>query len=136
LLDCQLGSINVLDDLLTTSPNYNATYGSGGGAHGAGRGGGRVVIKSLGNILVEATGSILADGSSPDEQHYKLGAGSGGSIFITGNECVLNGRLSARGGDSFPGRSHAGAAGGGGRIAVIVSSLQVSLFCLHSHSML
>lgn len=118
----------MLDDLSTTSPNYNATFGSGGGARGAGRGGGRVVIKTLGNVLVEVTGSILADGSSPDEHNYKLGAGSGGSIFITSNECVLNGKLSARGGDSFPGHSHAGAAGGGGRISVIVSNIFTSIF--------
>lgn len=120
-IDEQLGSINVLDDLYSTSLYYNATYGSGGGLEGAGLGGGRVVLKTLGNVIIEPTGSILADGSSPD--NYRLGGGSGGSITISSNECVLKGKLSAMGGSALPGHNHnTGAGGGGGRIAIIVSS--------------
>lgn len=86
---------------------------------GAGRGGGRVVIKATGNVIVETTGVISADGSSPEIA--QLGAGSGGSVTISASQCVQRGLITAKGGDAVPHVASAGAAGGGGRIAFVVS---------------
>jgi hypothetical protein len=110
----------VLDDLNPDLVNYNTTYGSGGGAPGAGMGGGRIILKATGTVHVLGRGVITADGSAATVP--TLGAGSGGSITISATQCVVKGYISVVGGDSSGVLATAGGAGGGGRISIIVSS--------------
>jgi hypothetical protein len=97
----------------------NPTFGSGGGSYG-GRGGGRIVLNSAGNITVFSSGQLLAEGSLPERQNY--GSGSGGGIMIIAQYLYHYGYISVQGGAS----TSYGAAGGGGRIAVFVSYLKNS----------
>ena len=139
----KIGSMDVLDDLaVINSLNYNATFGSGGGAPGAGYGGGRIVLKATGTVHIQASGALLAEGSTATVP--RLGAGSGGSITVSANQCVHRGTMSAAGGAAYPLSSASGAAGGGGRITIIVSNwiqnsfsifymINSDFFCSHMH---
>jgi uncharacterized membrane protein len=59
-----------------------------------------------------------------------LGAGSGGSVSISASQCAQKGYISARGGNSHPFVANAGGAGGGGRVAIIVSCRVLSVLPL------
>ena len=65
------------------------------------------------------TGILAADGSKAS--NAMLGAGSGGSVIISAYQCVVDGEISATGGEAFFATANSGAAGGGGRISIIVS---------------
>lgn len=109
----------MFEDLNATSPRSSATYGSGGGVDGAGRGGGRIVLQATGTVYVQASGRIEASGSSAN--NTSLGAGSGGSVSIRASAVNQLGWIEANGGDALSASISAGAAGGGGRIAMSVS---------------
>ena len=111
----------MLDDITLGDVGYNSTYGSGGGFSGGGHGGGRVILKTGASVVIHPTGKISADGSAASD--LSVGAGSGGSITISAFECVQNGVISALGGSTYSTSLDTGAAGGGGRIAIIVSYL-------------
>ena len=106
------------------SPLYNGIYGdfaapenpgSGGGGGDTpgqplkGHGGGAVRIAATGTVTLGG-GGILANGEG---QGYHMGAGSGGSVFITCRTLAGGASIQASGG---PGGN---AGGGGGRIAVV-----------------
>lgn len=116
-----------------SSPNHNATYGSGGGLPNAGRGGGRIILKSIGTVFVQSGGLLDAMGSPAN--HTELGAGSGGSILITAASVVQQGIISVVGGPSQSTSADAGASGGGGRVMISVSIRDI-IFVLQSISML
>lgn len=109
----------MLNDVDPTSLYYNSTFGSGGGFLGAGLGGGRIILKATGTAVVHQQGRLIADGSAAST--VQLGAGSGGSITISAAQCTQDGFISARGGSSNALFLTAGGAGGGGRVAIIVS---------------
>lgn len=109
-------------------PDINPTFGSGGGS-GGGRGGGRIILSSSTSITLSSTGSLLADGTSSSS--IGSGAGSGGGILMIAYEMYNNGLISAKGGAA----NTFGAAGGGGRISLLVSdSLSFPLFPDHIFS--
>jgi hypothetical protein len=108
----------VLDDLNTTTSPMKATYGSGGGRAGAGRGGGRIILQATGTVYVHSAGRVKASGSSAN--HTSLGAGSGGSITVVATAVSQLGLIEANGGDALSSELAAGAAGGGGRITMSV----------------
>eukprot|EP01032_Pedospumella_encystans_P009033 gene9033-10667_t len=141
----QIGSIDVFADLEKSSPNNQATFGSGGGAPGAGLGGGRIVIKSQSNVHIHSTGVLDASGTSAnvtalassilptngtDSPHNGpygnatlLGAGSGGSVAIMAIGVAQEGFITVAGGPAATAAgTGAGAAGGGGRISIMISS--------------
>ena len=106
------------------SPLYNGVYGdfaapenpgSGGGGGDnpgqplKGHGGGAVRIAATGTVTLGG-GGILANGEG---QGYHMGAGSGGSVYITCRTLAGGASIQASGG---PGGN---AGGGGGRIAVV-----------------
>jgi hypothetical protein len=96
-------------------------FGSGGGYNGSGCGGGSLILQAGTNIILKSSAAVSSDGSSP--QLPELGAGSGGSIVLIG-ENIFNagGRISANGGDGI-----AAGSGGGGRISIMVSRIRVLL---------
>jgi hypothetical protein len=108
----------VQSDVDFDSPHYNSTFGSGGGFPGAGLGGGRILIKATGTVTIHTSGKLYADGSMAEDP--VLGAGSGGSVTISAAQCALSGSISAKGGNSHQERPDGGAAGGGGRVAIVV----------------
>jgi hypothetical protein len=108
----------VLDDLNTTTSRVKATYGSGGGREGAGRGGGRIILQATSTVYVHSAGRVEASGSSAN--HTSLGAGSGGSITVVATAVSQLGWIEANGGDALSSELAAGAAGGGGRITMSV----------------
>ena len=111
------------NDLEVNSSNYAATFGSGGGAPGAGLGGGRIALSTPNTVYIYPTGVVAASGSSA--LNVTLGAGSGGSVSIVAKTLSQGGRIEAVGGMASAGEGEGysdGAAGGGGRIAISVSS--------------
>jgi hypothetical protein len=125
----QIGSIDVQSDVDLDSPHYNSTFGSGGGFPGAGYGGGRILIKATGTVIIHPSGLLAADGSMSDDP--LLGAGSGGSVTISAAQCALSGAISAKGGNSHQEQPDGGAAGGGGRVAIVVSLVPHHPHVLH-----
>jgi len=103
----------------TGGGGYGETYGSitapvnigSGGQGGGGDGGGAVILTVTGTTTVD--GTITASATSGSD-----GRGSGGSIYITTGFFTGTGTLRANGGDDIT----TDAAGGGGRIAVILTS--------------
>lgn len=110
--------MEVLPDLNLPS-SQNPTYGSGGGSNG-GRGGGRIILASIATIYLQPTSQLKAEGTSSVISGF--GAGSGGSVVISAEKLFSYGFLSVKGGDG----NQYGSAGGGGRIAVFVSSFSCS----------
>jgi len=95
----------------------NAGSGSGGSGHLDTAGGGVVRLIIAGTTTVD--GEILADGGSPPVGGGFNG-GAGGSIYLTTADLAGSGTIRAAGGESAA-SPHTGS-GGGGRIAVIMTS--------------
>lgn len=107
------------------------TGGSGGGAGGnatsyypqGGDGGGVIELAASGDVFINGTASILADGGNSDYAGLASsgGGGGGGGIFVHGQDVIvgLGAVLSANGG-SIPllNPVNGGGGGGGGRILV------------------
>ena len=91
--------------------------GSGGGGAPGGAGGGAMKIVAGGNIIVEATGIISANGNPGTSSG---GGGSGGSIVLQSYQAISNsGAIRANGGNGgSPSLGGGGGGGGGGRIAL------------------
>jgi hypothetical protein len=106
---------DVLNDVYLAL-NVNPTFGSGGGTQG-GRGGGRIILCAQEAISVFSSGKLLAEGSI--SKSAGSGSGSGGSVLIVAQYFYNYGVISANGGKS----SIYGAAGGGGRISLLVRIL-------------
>ena len=125
----QIGSINVWSDISPTSANYDATFGSGGGANSAGAGGGRIVIKTSSNLYIYSTGILDASGTAANQTSFEsrrqnttnLGSGSGGSVAISALAVSQLGFITVAGGPAVSwGAQGQGAAGGGGRVSILV----------------
>lgn len=115
----QVGSLDVV-----VSGNINEAsfgYGSGGGFTGAGKGGGKVSLNAPnGHVSLYPSSTIMCEGSSPEDGAIEMGAGSGGSVFVEAKEVYqYGGKVSVKGGDVSP--YSRGAAGGGGRVSMLVS---------------
>ncbi|MEI7579825.1 MAG: fibronectin type III domain-containing protein, partial [bacterium] len=94
--------------------------GSGGGKYdystSSGSGGGAIKIYSKGNLVVN--GTIYANGThSVVDWNHPPGGGSGGSIWLVGNNVSGSGSITANGANT-PDTNYDGGAGGGGRIAI------------------
>ncbi|MCD6528247.1 lamin tail domain-containing protein [bacterium] len=95
--------------------------GSGGGNNG-GAGGGAIIINVKDTLTLN--GTISANGENGEAEYYwGRGGGSGGSIYITTNNFLGSGSITANGGNVFSnekalGGGNRGGGGGGGRIAV------------------
>ncbi len=86
-------------------------FGSGT-INNPGMGGGAINLTVDGDLAVNGTGRISANGADDDES-----SGSGGSILINANTLSGDGTIGAEGGD----HEGYGAGGGGGRVAVYLS---------------
>jgi|GEM_PF-920678 len=100
-----------------TQPNNIGSGGGGdgcGGVGGTGAGAIKLTVSGTTNIAgtITANGTAAASGCS-------VGAGSGGSIWISTNSLQGNGSLTAKGGNGY---GTGGGGGGGGRIAVYYST--------------
>lgn len=107
------------------------TLGAGGGASGVGAkggtGGGSFTVIAKGKLSPEGQyqdGNIVVNGTISMNGTAGLtgspggGGGAGGSILLHGNTCVIDGTLSATGGEG--GNSDIdGGSGGGGRVSVL-----------------
>lgn len=100
--------------------NAPTAPGSGAGTYfeASGRGGGVVRIEANGNITVNGTLTATGSGSN------RGGGGAGGSIFLQCNELSGSGTLNADGGKQASPDHHGD--GGGGRIALVVTSDRLS----------
>ncbi len=114
----QLGTIDILPDLLLPYSFTSPTLGSGGAAPGGGRGGGRIVLSGVKEVYVGRYSLLSADGT--EAQDEVMGAGSGGSITVVAGTYTNHGLLSVRGGVS---RNQFGGSGGGGRISLTVGRI-------------
>lgn len=105
--------------------------GSGGGAskwvpsvtlaYEGGGGGGGIELGAAGDVIVESTGSVLAnggDGQFVTGVAYSGAGGSGGGILIHALNVTVNGTLSAEGGDATANAASNSGGGGGGRILI------------------
>ena len=52
-------------------------------------------------------------------------------MSISAFQCVQSGIITARGGDSVPGYPEGGAAGGGGRVAIVVRVYNIHSLCIY-----
>jgi hypothetical protein len=94
--------------------------GSGGGnsipTRKGGSGGGKINVLIYGQLTID--GQIISDGESGMTMggwgYPATGAGSGGTVYISANNIIGTGTISANGGSA----SSDGGGGGGGRIAV------------------
>ncbi|XP_065064148.1 uncharacterized protein LOC135690509 isoform X2 [Rhopilema esculentum] len=119
-------------------PNNNYFYGRSyqytgeiiGGSTGAivydsdpGTGGGAIAIQANGSLVLGSRGKIIANGYSVTNTSYPAcsGGSSGGKIVLAANKVVLEGELSAVGGNSGKTSNYSdycGDGGGGGVILV------------------
>lgn len=86
-----------------------------------GGGGGGVELGAVGDITVEATGSVLADGAAGETvaTSESGGGGAGGGVLVHGADVTIAGLLSAEGGDATATNAFSeSGGGGGGRILV------------------
>eukprot|EP01041_Mallomonas_annulata_P005234 gene5233-10478_t len=112
---------------------YPSDAGSGGGSTGGpygrgGNGGGIIRLIVSGDIYLDASSSVTADGESV---YGGGGGGSGGSIFISADHIIGKGSIHANGGKTCTGGGDGtgdgvctvdillpGGGGGGGRVAI------------------
>ena len=91
--------------------------GSGGGA-----GGGAISLFSeFGTIEITSTGELLADGGSTIALRSGGGGAGGGLLLDAGQGVIIDGFVSAQGGDTTatdPSQNRGGGGGGGGRIVI------------------
>lgn len=106
------------------STSYPETLGSAGLiANASGSGGGAIHLVITNTLDIPGAGTITANGFPCEELTY--GGGAGGSIWISASAVTGEGKVRARGGNTF---SYGGAGGGGGgRIAVHASSIMPSV---------
>lgn len=115
-------------DITSTDPQRIAgTFGSGGGLPGSGRGGGRILIRSTSNVLLDEKGLLEASGSGANVT--TLGAGSGSSVTVVARTFTQKGRIEAVGGAVTAHQADTGASGGGGRVMISVSHEPFAEFC-------
>ena len=97
-----------------TAPTDLGSGGGGASYYGASNGaaGGGVIHLTVAGTLT-VNGTVSANGGSSD---YRVGAGSGGSIFVTAGTLAGSGSITANGGNATG--SFGSAAGSGGRIAL------------------
>lgn len=102
------------DDFGSSSATNTGTVGR--------RGGGYIRLNVMNDLTVN--GTIAARGQAATTTPDSVGAGSGGSIYITADEILGNaGTISADGGNGTYGAWGAyGASGSGGRIAVVMNT--------------
>jgi Ca2+-binding RTX toxin-like protein len=92
---------------------------SGGAFAQGGDGGGAIELGAIGDIVITAAGSILANGNNGNVNisNGAGGGGAGGGIFVHGYDVEVDGVLSANGGTG--GLSvYSGGGGAGGRILI------------------
>jgi hypothetical protein len=110
-----------LDELIGGSSGGGS---EGGGANqwgaGSGAGGGAVMLSAGGEVRIEATGAVSANGGDGGIAAASrcAGGGSGGSVLLRGTTVTVNGILRANGGRSL-GTAQKGGGGGGGRISIL-----------------
>lgn len=105
-----------------------AGSGGGGGKNstcggGAGGGGAVELYAKAGNVDIQSTALITANGGSPINADYPSGAGSGGGIrIIASNNVTMAGTITANGGKggncTGTNNNNTGGGGAGGRIAI------------------
>ena len=97
---------------------YNLGSGSGIESEGA-SGGGAIVIRCLGDVVVD--GVISANGSDGSVylSSWATGGGSGGSIFLFADNVSGSGLITASGGGGGGAALGGGGGGGGGRVAIV-----------------